>query len=507
VNVAEQFITCPHCHNKILLNEALTTDIEKKIRSEYEVEVLEKEENFNKREREIKKKEKEIQELKSSIDDEVREKVEEREKALKGLEKELKKSKAAVEEEVEERISQREKELAEREKELKKSEASIDKEVAIKVKIREEEIGEREKELEKARAAVDKEIDMRLETEKKKLTEEARKKAESDYTVEIKDLSESNKELESRLKNAQEKELKIRKQQRELEASKKQLELDVARKMDEERDAIRNETERRLREEHRLKDREKDKTLEDMKSQIEELRRRSEQSSQQLKGEVMELELEDVLKDNFPDDNIEPVKKGAKGADVLQHVKSEMGKESGIIVWESKRTKRWSNSWIQKVKDDKRKVKGDIAVIVTETLPAEVDNFSIVQGVWICDFGSAIGLATALRIGLIEVTRTKAATVGKSKKIEAIYDYLSGPEFQQRVEAVVEAFIAMRGDLEQEKRALISQWAKREKQIEKVVSNMAGLYGDMQGIIGATLPEIEGLQLKALTSGDKNNAT
>ena len=243
--------------------------------------------------------------------------------------------------------------------------------------------------------------------------------------------------------------------------------------------------------------------MESMRKQIEELRRKAEQGSQQLQGEVQELELEEILRAAFPFDSIEPVPKGIRGADVLQKVHNQSGHFCGTILWESKQTKAWSDAWIAKLKDDQREVKAEIAVILTTTLPKGVDAFNQVDGVWITNYKSLMGLTTALRINLIQLSNTKLASVGKGEKMEALYNYLSGVEFRQRIEAIVEAFSTMKQDLDQEKRAMTKIWAKREKQIERVVTSTAGMYGDIQGIVGASLPELKGLELRALTEGEE----
>ena len=238
-----------------------------------------------------------------------------------------------------------------------------------------------------------------------------------------------------------------------------------------------------------------------MVKQIEELKIKAEQGSQQAQGEVLEIELEQMLKSAFPYDIIEPVPKGIKGADVLQKVNNPMGQYCGTIIWESKRTKGWNDDWIEKLKDDQREIKADIAVLMSIVLPKEINGFSQFKGIWVTSFPLAVALAVALRANLIEVTCAKQAAVGKAEKMEAIYNYLSGAEFKQKVEAIVEAFVTMSADLSKEKAAMNKLWSKREQQIKKVIMNTARMYGDMQGIIGASLPEIKSLELKALTDG------
>ncbi len=275
------------------------------------------------------------------------------------------------------------------------------------------------------------------------------------------------------------------------------MELEVTRKLDEERQKILEKATGKFEEEHRLKDAEKDKKLNDMKKQIDELKRKSEQGSQQTQGEVLELDLENILKKSFTHDNIEPVPKGIKGADVLHKVHSPSGQFCGTIVWETKRTKAWSDKWIAKIKEDQRRVKGEIAVILTTVLPKDVRSFAHINGIWVTDYSSMVGLATAIRMGLIEVANTKQAAVGKKGKMEVVYNYLSGSDFKQKVEAIAEAYKDMKDDLEKEKNAYTKHWAKREKQLELISANTALMYGDIHGIIGKSLPEIKLLEIES----------
>lgn len=274
----------------------------------------------------------------------------------------------------------------------------------------------------------------------------------------------------------------------------------MTKKLDSEREKIRHMTLEKAMEEHRLKDLEKENQISDMRKQIDELKRKSEQGSQQRQGETLELELEDILRNEFPLDHIEPVPKGIRGADVLQKVHNQSGC-CGTIIWESKNAKVWKDSWIAKLKDDQRAVKAEIAVLMTTTLPNDVKNFAHINGAWVTNYTSIVGLATALRINLIQVATTKLASEGKNSKMEILYNYLSGSEFRQKVEAIAEAFVSMKKDLDQEKRAMMRIWSKRDKQIERVINNTATMYGDMQGIIGASMPQIESLELKALPAG------
>ena len=355
-------------------------------------------------------------------------------------------------------------------------------------------------ELEEVRKTLKEEYEAREE----ELEEKVKKDALKSVTLEITDLKEQLKEKTDCLKDARKQELELRKKQRELLEKEENMELEVTRKLDEERQKILEKATGKFEEEHRLKDAEKDKKLNDMKKQIDELKRKSEQGSQQTQGEVLELDLENILKKSFTHDNIEPVPKGIKGADVLHKVHSPSGQFCGTIVWETKRTKAWSDKWIAKIKEDQRRVKGEIAVILTTVLPKDVRSFAHINGIWVTDYSSMVELATAIRMGLIEVAKTKQAAVGKKEKMEVVYNYLSGSDFKQKVEAIVEAFKAMKEDLEKEKKAFSKSWAKREKQLELVITNTAGMYGDIHGIIGTSLPEIKLLEIESEDDNDSS---
>jgi hypothetical protein len=250
----------------------------------------------------------------------------------------------------------------------------------------------------------------------------------------------------------------------------------------------------------KLKVLEAEQTIASMQKQIEELKRKAEQGSQQLQGEVQELELEALLRAKFPRDTIDPVPKGEHGGDALQHVAGLNGQPCGTIIWESKRTKNWSDGWLVKLREDQRAAKAEIAVIVSQSLPKDIETFGIVDNVWITHPKTVLPLAYTLRHTLIEVSSARQASEGQQTKTEMIYQYLTGPRFRHRVEAIVEAFSSMKEDLDKEKKVINKQWAKREEQIERVMQSTAGMYGDLQGIAGKTIQEIEGLELRALNA-------
>lgn len=378
----------------------------------------------------------------------------------------------------------------------------LQKEFELKARERESELARREKSLadeikkiEDAKKAIDQQVSQKLQAEKEKVKQEARKEVEETIRVELKDLQEQNSEKERKLAEAQKVELDFRRKIRELEELRKNQELEITRRLDEERKLIFEKAKKEAGEENRLKLLEKEKQLEDTKKALDEAKRKAHQGSMQTQGEVLELDLESLLKSQFPVDKIEPVPKGIKGADIVQRVHDRGGRFCGTIIWESKHTKAWNDGWLSKLKDDQREVKAEIAVLVTETMPKGIERFSQVGGIWVTSYVLSIALASVLRTSLIDLAQLKSSLVGKSEKMEVLYNYLSGSEFRQRIEAIVESFQSMKEDLEQEKRAMVKMWAKREKQIERVVTNTVGMYGDMEGIIGTSLPHIRSLEL------------
>lgn len=388
---------------------------------------------------------------------------------------------------------------------------NLRKEFDVEARERETAIIEREKnidgqlkEIETARRTIAQQVSEQLKAKESKLRQTAKTEAESAIQVELKDLQEQIKAKDQRLEESQNNEIELRKKARAVEDRQKSLELEVARKVDEEREKIRQTAADQFSEDHRLKDLEKDKQLEDMRKTIDDLKRKSEQGSMQTQGEVLELDLETMLKNRFPFDSVEPVPKGMKGADILQRVVSPIGQDSGTIIWETKRTKAWSDSWIGKLKDDQREVKAEIAVIVTEVLPKGIHFFGYFDGVWVTTPAISINIAEVLRSGLVQVSQATMSIANKGEKMEMLYNYLSGPAFRQKVEAIIEAFTTMKKDLDKEKRATAKMWAKRERQIEKVIMSTAGMYGDMQGIIGSSLPEIKMLDFESFTAEDDN---
>jgi len=238
---------------------------------------------------------------------------------------------------------------------------------------------------------------------------------------------------------------------------------------------------------------EKEAQIAGMQRQIEDLRRKAEQGSQQLQGETLEIELESLLGSRFPRDVIEPVAKGEFGGDVVHRVLGPMGQDCGTILWESKHTKNWSDGWLAKLRDDQRAAKAEIALIVSRALPKGVESFDLIDNIWVAEPSFAIPLAVALRQSLIDLAGSRQAQQGQQTKMELMYAYLTGPRFRHRIDAIVEKFTDMHADLDRERKMMTRLWAKREEQLRGGLESTAGLYGDLQGIAGRAMQEIESL--------------
>ncbi len=351
-----------------------------------------------------------------------------------------------------------------------------------------------------AREAMEAELAERMKGERKKVAEEEEKKARAKFSLDLnhraqqlEDLTKAFNERGAKLEEAQKAQAEAVRKERALAEEKRELDLTIEKRVAEKQAEIQQRAKAEAEQTLMLKVQEKEQTIQGMQKQIEELKRKSEQCSQQLQGEVQELQLEALLRASFPHDIIVPVPKGEFGGDAIQQVTTPFGQECGKILWESKRTRNWSDGWLQKLRDDQRTAKADAAIIVSQALPKTIDVFGQIEGVWITAPKSAVAVAMAVRHALVEVSMARKSGEGQLTKMEAMYHYLTGPRFRHRVEAIVEKFQDMQGDLEKERRAMQKAWAKREQQIQGIVAATSGMWGDMQGIAGRSLPEIEGL--------------
>jgi hypothetical protein len=351
----------------------------------------------------------------------------------------------------------------------------------------------------------DAQVAAQLKAERARLAAEESKKARIESAAELetkaRELADLRGVLETRsakLAEAQAAQAQLLKKERELDDARRELDLTVEKRISEGLDAVRGKALKDAEDALKQKVLEKDQTIVSMQRTIEELKQKAERGSQQLQGEVQELELEALLRAKFPFDSIEPVPKGEFGGDVVQAVRSQSGQPSGTILWEMKRTRNWSDAWLPKLREDQRAAKAEIAILVSSVLPKGVETFDVIDGVWVAHPRCVLPVSAILRNTLLQVALARQVSAGQQSKTELVYQYLTGPRFRQRVEAIVEAFSAMKEDLDKERKAIMKQWAKREEQIERVMGGTVGMYGDLQGIAGKSLQEIEGLELRAL---------
>jgi hypothetical protein len=365
---------------------------------------------------------------------------------------------------------------------------------------------EREAAVRRDRESLERQVAEQVATERKKLEEEAQRKARLALGTELeaskRELAEANELLKLRdekLAQAQRAQVELIRKQREVEEARREVELTVEKRVSAAVGEMRIKARQEVEGELKLKVTEKDQVIQSMQRQIEELRRKAEQGSQQLQGEVQELELESLLASAFVYDSIMRVPKGEFGGDVLQRVvMNQTGAVCGTILWESKRTKSWSEGWLAKLRQDQRAAKADVAVIVSQAMPKGVKQFELIDGVYVVSPQCVRPVAEMLRGMLVEVAGVRLAAEGRETKAAVVYQYLTGARFKQHMQAIVEAFTTMQEDLRAEKKVMMKQWAKREMQIERVIGSTAGLYGDLQGIAGKAVAEVEGLETNAL---------
>ncbi len=337
----------------------------------------------------------------------------------------------------------------------------------------------------------------------KNLQAEERKKLEEEFELEKKSYSEEISRKDIELKKFREKELELRNEKRKLEDEKKNMEIEIQRKIDTEKDKLYEQISKDMSDKFRQKESEYQKKLSDAQKVNGELERKLKQGSQQLQGEVLELRLENLLIKEFPHDKISPVRKGERGADILQEVCTPTGQICGMIIWEAKNNKNWSDKWIQKLKDDQIEAKAEIAVIVSSSLPKEMqDLFEHRDDIWILSDEVVKPVAHSLRLMLVEMNKMKMINVGKNEKMELLYDYLCSSQFTQKVKGVVETFVNMKAELYQEKNAFQRIWKKRESQIDRVANNMSSMIGELQGISQHSIPQLDEIQPLSLPVTD-----
>jgi len=359
-------------------------------------------------------------------------------------------------------------------------------------KKKDEEFLKKEEDFKVQQKALSLKYEHQLAQEKISLEEAVRKSIAVDFENKLNFLENANKENQEKLKLAGQKELEYLKKEQELKIRAEEMEIEIQRKMQTERNQIveqikKQELEKnQLKEtEHQLRIKEFEKQLEDQKKLVDEMRRKAEQGSMQLQGEVQELILEEVLRVTFPFDQIGEVGKGVRGADCIQVVRNKFGQDCGKIIYESKRTKDFANDWIDKLKKDMRKEGVDVAVIVTQTYPKGMNCFGERDGVWICSFEEVKAVAYVLRDGILRLYNSSKSQENRGDKMHMLYDYLTGTEFSEQWKAIREGYMSMRLSIHRERDAMEKMWKMREKQLDKVLLNASSIKGSIEGIAGA----------------------
>jgi hypothetical protein len=435
-------VSCPHCQKSFALSEAIFKDFEASLRLETEKEFRAKE-------------------------DLLKKKMQDSEKGLADLAQK-----------------------AEAEKLELKRKAEAEK-------------AELQKRLESEKQAVARKAEQEKQELRKQVEADALKRAEEKYSLECKDLKNAVEEQNQRLRESQENELKLRARQRELEQKEKQFEIEMQRKLLEHENTVAENIRKEIDDEISLKMAAKDKVVEDMKKEMQALQRKLDQGSQQLQGEVLELKIEELIRERFPEDEVVEVKKGARGADIEHRVMMASGRLAGVIFSECKDVKEWSPQWPTKLKNDLRAKGGDVGLICSTVLPKDIRTMGIVDGVWVCSPSVYATVVALLRDRLIHVKRAELAATTPVENKDFLFQYMTSQRFSQRVQAIVEKVNSMKSTLETEKRSFAKIWKKREIEIEGISNNMFEMYGELEGLIGKALPKVEALELPSAEDSEE----
>lgn len=443
-------VACPKCGTPVPLTEALAAPLLEATRADYESRLRQKDESLAKQQGELERKESAAAELTQQL-----------EKRQAELDLKSETDRAEIE-------AQR-KQLA--------AEVARQTEAAVTVQLAE-----------------------RLTIEKKAISEAEEQRANQRFADELAERERDNKDkgeriekLLARLTIAQNAEAELKRREREFEDREREMSLKIEQEVNGQLDQVRavaaTEAEQRLG----LQLSDKDRMIRDLASKLEEASRKAQQGSQQAQGETLELVLEEQLRRQFPFDEFQPVPKGEFGGDTLHLVRDSSGRECGRILWEFKRTKVWQAVWLSKLKGDQRAARADIAVIVSQAMPADVQHFNEVDGIWVSSLACTLPVATALRATLLQLAGQRRNADGQQTKSTLVYAYLTGPQFRGRIEAIAERWSEMQKDLADEKKATMKRWSKRESQLHTLIESTAGIYGDLQGIAGRDLAEIQAL--------------
>jgi hypothetical protein len=398
-------------------------------------------------------------------------------------------------------IAEKDKAIAEASANIQKAQADAA-EKSSRLSTLEDSLAERSKDLSQREATVQLQVNQAIAAERQKIAIEERESLRKELEPELEAERAKATILQDKLKETQKAELQLRQEKDAIDQRANELDLEVARKVDEQRKAIQEQAGKDADESARLKIAEKDKTISDMQLKLEEAQRKAVQGSQQLQGEVLELDFETTLRQMFPQDTIEPVKTGARGGDILQRVLGEMGRSVGTMFWETKRAQTWGGDWTTKAKQDAADAKAEVATIVSAVLPKGIHDFGLQDGVWCVKPTHAVMLGLAIRQGIIATADARLGAQGRETKVERLYAYMIGPEFRTTLEGIAHPFRELHDELIAEKRATYSRWKRQEKRIERVLSSVASLQGDLQGIAGGEMLKLPTFELE---SGDEDN--
>ena len=360
----------------------------------------------------------------------------------------------------------------------------------LQFQTKEKALASREQELKQKQTDIDTEVEKRLKAETGRKEKEIKERIAAEYESRIASLSEESEKATRKIRELKSAQLENEKLKRQLDDQKQDLAIQFEKEFSEKLKETSEAIQKREAEKIGLKLRDREEVIKQLKEQVNEMQRKAEQGSMQMQGEVQELELEDMLREVFPFDVIEEVGKGIKGADVIQTVRNRIGADCGKIIFESKRTKAFGNDWISKLKADAVAVKADVCVIVTETLPQDLERIGQIDNVWICSFSHAKGLVLVLRDSLIRIHEAFGSQANKGEKMQMLYDYLTSNEFKLQVGAIIDGFTGLQDSYIKEKRSMERIWKEREKQLEKVLLNTNHFIGSIKGIAGSSIENL-----------------
>lgn len=364
-------------------------------------------------------------------------------------------------------------------------------EIETEFQTKESSLVKKELELKQKTTEMDQLVEAKAKIESAKKEKEIKKQVQLEYEMQMKALSDESTEAKKQIHELKKTKIENEQLKRQVDEQRQNIELEFEQKMT---DRLKEETgsiRKRESERVELKVKELEKKLDDQTKLAEEMKRKSEQGSMQLQGEIQELALEEILKSIFPFDLIAEVSKGVKGADIIHTVRNKFGADNGIILYESKRTKSFSNDWVTKLKSDSLFVKADICVIVTEAMPEDIDRIGQIDGVWICSYNDFRGLILVLRESLIKINEAYSSQTNKGEKMQMPYDYLTSNEFRLQIGSIIEGFTDLHNNYIQEKRAMERIWKQWEKQLEKVLLNTNHFIGSIKGIAGSSIPDLK----------------